>query len=157
MHSLQNTPSSHSFCYNCYKFSPREFNCSKLNETVKYYLVTGVCFIFEKFRQWNIFLGGKRGYALQLAVLPLASELFKYLSIMSRPQSSLTTGIVAGTLKWNGESQSWPSKPPQDASCLLASLIAALVAQCTDAASNNGGSPDAADKPNIRLTKIFNV
>ncbi|GER40668.1 ABC-2 type transporter family protein [Striga asiatica] len=72
------------------------------------------------------------------------SERDGELSTESRPHSSLTTGIVAGTSSWNVDSA--PSNPPHDLSCFLASLIAARVAQCTDAARSSGGSPEAAPK-----------
>lgn len=71
----------------------------------------------------------------------------KYFSTLLSPQSSLTTGIVAGTSKSNNvDSESEPSNPPQERSCFLASLMAALVAQWTETARSNGGSPDAANK-----------
>lgn len=60
---------------------------------------------------------------------------------MSRPQSSLTTGIEAGTGNWN--IKLGPSSPFHILSCFRASLIASLVAQCTEAASSKGGSPEA--------------
>ena len=69
---------------------------------------------------------------------------FKYVSTMSRPESSLTTAMVAGTSNWNDESAS--SVFLHERSCFLASLIAALVAQWTEAAKSRGGSPEAAQK-----------
>jgi len=51
--------------------------------------------------------------------------------------------MTAGTSrsKWDGEG-------PNTEQCgsFLAALIASLVAQCTEAARSNGGSPDAATK-----------
>jgi len=71
------------------------------------------------------------------------SRLSKYLSTLSKPHSSFTTGMTAGTSrsKWDGEG-------PNTEQCgsFLAALIASLVAQCTEAARSNGGSPDAATK-----------
>lgn len=66
----------------------------------------------------------------------------KYRSTLSSPQCSFTTGMVAGTSNWNVELNS--SLPLQERSCFLASLIAPLVAQWTEAAKIKGGSPEAA-------------
>ena len=52
---------------------------------------------------------------------------FKYLSTMSNPHASFTTGMVAGISNWNGLSVS--SELLHELSCFLASLIAALIAQ----------------------------
>jgi hypothetical protein len=55
--------------------------------------------------------------------------------------------MVAGTSNWNAVDVAVdPSWLLQERSCFLASLIAALVAQCTEAARTNGGSPEAARK-----------
>jgi hypothetical protein len=72
------------------------------------------------------------------------SKLSKYLSTLSKPQSSFTTGMIAGTSrsKCDGEEGTESEKRV----CFLAALIASLVAQCTDAARSKGGSPDAATK-----------
>lgn len=69
------------------------------------------------------------------------SRLSKYLSTLSRPHSSFTTGMMAGTSrsKWDGD-----GLDPEQCGSFLAALIASLVAQCTEAARSNGGSPDAA-------------
>lgn len=67
----------------------------------------------------------------------------KYLSTLSNPHSSFTTGMLAGTSTWNVEWE--PSlQAPHVESCCRASLIAALIAQWTEAARSNGGSPEAA-------------
>ena len=72
------------------------------------------------------------------------SKLSKYLSTLSKLQSSFTTGMMAGTSrsKWDGEE----GPESEDWGCFLAALIASLVAQCTEAARSKGGSPDAATK-----------
>jgi hypothetical protein len=55
--------------------------------------------------------------------------------------------MVAGTSNWNVvELVVDPLWLLQERSCFLASLIAARVAQCTEAARSNGGSPEAARK-----------
>jgi hypothetical protein len=48
--------------------------------------------------------------------------------------------MMAGTSrsKWDGE-----GLDPEQCGSFLAALIASLVAQCTEAARSNGGSPDA--------------
>jgi len=70
-------------------------------------------------------------------------RLCRYLSTLSKPHSSFTTGMMAGTSKskWDGEGPN-----PEQCGSFLAALIASLVAQCTEAARSNGGSPDAATK-----------
>lgn len=69
------------------------------------------------------------------------SKSSKYFSTLSSPQSSFTTGMVAGTSKLNEE----PFEPKLLEYSFLASLIAARVAQWTDAARRRGGSPEAAN------------
>ena len=71
------------------------------------------------------------------------SRLSKYLSTVSKSHGSFTTGMMAGTSrsKWDGEGPN-----PEQCGSFLAALIASLVAQCTEAARSNGGSPDAATK-----------
>jgi hypothetical protein len=87
---------------------------------------------------------GKTGADLDWFFIWGSSRLSKYLSTLSKPQSSFTTGMMAGTSrsKWEGEgcpeAEQWGS--------FLAALIASLVAQCTEAARSKGGSPDAATK-----------
>lgn len=51
----------------------------------------------------------------------------KYLSMMSRPQSSLTIGIVVGTSIWNIRAE--PSGAMLEENSILAALIASRIAQ----------------------------
>lgn len=67
---------------------------------------------------------------------------------MSSPLSSFTIGMFAGTPNWNIE-----SKLLHERSWFLASLIAALVAQWTEAARSRGGSPEAA----IQISFNFSI
>ena len=75
---------------------------------------------------------------------PAADTLSRYLSTTSRPQSSFTTGIVAGTSIWNVTAEF--AGPVQTENSFLAALMASLIAQCTEHARSRGGSPDAANK-----------
>jgi len=83
-------------------------------------------------------------YAFAVVVGLAADTLSRYLSTISRPQSSLTTGIVAGTSIWNVMGEF--AGPVQTENSFLAALMASLIAQCTDEARRSGGSPDAANK-----------
>ena len=83
-------------------------------------------------------------YALAVVVVPAADMLSRYLSTTSRPHSSLTTGIVAGTSIWNVMAEF--AGPVQTENSFLAALMASLIAQCTEEARRSGGSPDAANK-----------
>jgi len=78
---------------------------------------------------------------VRMALHSEVSRLSKYLSTLSKPHSSFTTGMTAGTSrsKWDGEGPN----PGQCCGSFLAALIASLVAHCTEAARSNGGSPDA--------------
>jgi len=69
-------------------------------------------------------------------------RLSRYLSTLSSPQSSFTTGMVAGTSNWKVSGELW--EPVQENNWALADLIASLVAQWTEAARRRGGSPEAA-------------
>jgi len=73
---------------------------------------------------------------------PGADTLSRYLSTTSRPQSSLTTGIVAGTSIWNVTAEF--AGPVQTENSFLAALMASLIAQCIEDARRSGASPDAA-------------
>lgn len=68
----------------------------------------------------------------------------KYFSTLFRPQSSFTTGMVAGTSNWNVVGELFGSLVEENST--RAALIASLVAQWTEAARSKGGSPDAAWK-----------
>nr|CAB3492939.1 unnamed protein product [Digitaria exilis] len=70
--------------------------------------------------------------------------LSRYLSTTSRPQSSLTMGIVAGTSIWKMAVEF--AGPVHTENSFLAALMASLIAQCTEDARTSGGSPDAAKK-----------
>jgi len=70
-----------------------------------------------------------------------AFKLSRYRSMMSRPQSSLTTGIVAGTSIRNVTVEF--VGPVHTENSFLAALMASLIAQCTEDARRSGGSPDA--------------
>jgi hypothetical protein len=83
-------------------------------------------------------------YALAVVVGPAVDMLSRYLSTTSRPQSSLTMGIVAGTSISNVMAEF--AGPVQTENSFLAALMASLIAQCTEAARRSGGSPDAANK-----------
>lgn len=78
----------------------------------------------------------------------------KYFSTLSRPQSCFTTGIIAGTGNSKPRSKSSLRSPPlthfHEKYCFRASLMADLVAQCTEAAPSNGGSPEAASERSRR-------
>lgn len=72
----------------------------------------------------------------------------KYFSTLYNPQRPFTTGIVAGTgnSKSIPEASLFPSLHFHDKDCFRASLMAALVAQWTEAARSKGGSPEAVDQ-----------
>ena len=64
--------------------------------------------------------------------------------------------MVAGTFKyWNVELDS--SKPLHERSCCLASFIAASVAQWTETARVNGGSPEAAKEKTVEICSKYDV
>lgn len=57
-------------------------------------------------------------------------------------------GMMAGTSRSKWDVEEGPE--PEQWGSSLAALIAALVAQCTEAARSKGGSPDAATKDTSR-------
>jgi len=81
---------------------------------------------------------------------PGADTLSRYLSTTSRPQSSLTTGIVAGTSIWNVTAEF--AEPVHTNNSFLAALMASLMAQCTEHARTSGGSPAPATEKMVQST-----
>jgi hypothetical protein len=68
-------------------------------------------------------------------VAPAADTLSRYRSTTSRPQSSLTTGIVAGTSIWKVRGEF--AGPVHTQNSFLAALMASLIAQCTEDARSS--------------------
>lgn len=71
------------------------------------------------------------------------TKFSKYFSTLSRPQSSLTTGMVAGTSNRNDDEL---SEPVAEENSIRAAIMASLAAEWIELARTKGGSPEAAWK-----------